>query len=242
VNHSNRIHHLTNRLLSVATTTILAVLFLTGSLLGGEETKSKAEKLVKKASAVEVRFVDDSTMKLTLVDERIELETPHGKLLIPVADVRQIDFGWRIPDEVAKRIGTAVADLGHKDFKRRQTATDDLLEIGAQAYPALLKAAKHADAEVARRAQGLLEKIRQTVPAERLEIRPHDVIHTETSKIAGRISVSAFKVKTVQFGEQQLKLLDMRCMRTPLAVVVAPTVTQGLIPSAQLVQPHLRRW
>lgn len=61
-------------------------------------------------------------MKVTLRDERLELETPYGKLLIPVADIQRIEFAWRVPDDVAKRIETALGDLGNEAFQRRQEA------------------------------------------------------------------------------------------------------------------------
>src|SRR5689334_16488587 len=41
---------------------------------------------------VEVRCMDDSTMKLKLLDERLEVVTKYGKLEIPATDVRRIDF------------------------------------------------------------------------------------------------------------------------------------------------------
>src|SRR5207302_1338666 len=101
---------------------------------------------------------------------------------------------------------------GHTDFKRRDVATRDLAEAGEAAYPALVRAAKHTDPEVARRAEELLAKLRQAMPAERLEVREHDVVHTADSKNAGKLKAATLKVKTLQFGEQQLKLADIRTL------------------------------
>ncbi len=200
-----------------------------GPLPGDAGNQPIGEKAAKKPagpnqgpSTVEVRFADDSTMKLILLDERFELSTPYGKLLIPVADIGRIEFAWRLADEDAKRIEGAVAELGSADFKRRQGATAELQALGVKAYPALLQATKQADAEVVRRAEDLLEKLRQTVPAERLEVRSHDLVHTEHSKIAGRLTAVTLKVKTFQFGEQQLKLADVRGLRSPAAVEAEP--------------------
>lgn len=170
------------------------------------------------AGAMEVQFIDDSTMKLTLREERIELVTPYGKLLIPIADIERIEVAFRLPDEVAKRIEAAVADLGKADFPRREAASAELQRLGLRAYPALLKAEKSHDAEVARRTRELLEKIRGDVTEDRLEIRTHDVIYTADSKFTGRISAASLKVDTFQFGAQQLKLSDVRELRSPGAV------------------------
>lgn len=170
------------------------------------------------AGAMEVQFIDDSTMKLTLREERIELITPYGKLLIPISDIERIEVAFRLPDEVAKRVEAAVADLGKADFPRREAATSELRRLSLRAYPALLKAEKSHDAEVARRVRELLEKIREEVPEERLEVRSQDVIYTADSKFTGRISAASLKVDTFQFGEQQLKLSDVRELRSPSAV------------------------
>jgi hypothetical protein len=83
-----------------------------------------------------------------------------------------------------------------------------------KAYPALLRAAQEKDAEVVRRAEAILEKIREAVPEKHLVIRDNDVIYTEHSRIAGRIGGDALKASTVQFGDVQLKLIDLRYLRS----------------------------
>ncbi len=166
------------------------------------------------AGAVEVRFTDDSVLKLTLREERLELKTAYGKLLMPMADVRRIEFATRIPDDLARRIRAAIHDLGSTEFRPREDAAAELLALREKAYPALLEAARSKDAEVARRANDLLEKIREAVPEEQLEIRQTDVVSTEDSKIAGRIEAVVWKGTTTQFGEVQMKLADLRSLRS----------------------------
>ena len=97
-----------------------------------EKTAPKAETAAKSAAAVvEVRCIDGSTLKLTVRDERIEFITPYGKLLIPVRDIERIEVAFRIPEEVARRVEAAIADLGKADFQRREAACDTLLEARA---------------------------------------------------------------------------------------------------------------
>ena len=55
-----------------------------------------------KAIAVEVRFSDNSLLKLKLEGERLEFLTPYGKLSIPVSDVHRIDFATRVSPEANK--------------------------------------------------------------------------------------------------------------------------------------------
>jgi hypothetical protein len=187
----------------------------------GPDEKAVVKRATARSAVVEVRYIDGSTMKLTLLEECIEFNTPNGKLLIPVRDVQRIEVAFRIPDEVARRIEAAVADLGKEDFHRREAASAELLELRARAYPALQKAEKSSDAEVSRRAHGLLEKIREDVPAEQLEFRPDDVIYTAGSKNTGRITADKIKVHTFQFGDQQLKLADVRELRSPSPAAAA---------------------
>ena len=64
----------------------------------------------------EVKYVDDSGMKLKLFDEKLELVTRHGVLLVAVADVRRIDFANRVPADVAGKVALAVGKLNHAEF------------------------------------------------------------------------------------------------------------------------------
>jgi hypothetical protein len=191
-------------------------------LVGGGETMpipddpSKDHPKAKlEPGTVEVRFADDSVLKLVLRDEKVEIVTPYGKLLVPIADIHRIEFATRLSEADAKRIPTLIANLGSPDFPTRDAASAELLKMQAKAYPALLEAVKNPDAEIVRRANDLIDKIRDAVPKENLEVRRHDVVHTADSKITGRISNTSLKAQTTQFGEVQLKLADVRSFRAP---------------------------
>jgi len=201
--------------------TTVALLVGLGTPLIGDGRKPAETEAPKKpakpgpdASAVEAHFRDDSKLKMALREERIDVVTPYGKLSIPAADIRQIDFGFHIDGETSKRVETAIGNLGSNEFKEREAATAELLALGAKAYPALLQAAKHTDKEVARRAEAVLDKLRDAIPPEDLERPSADVIQTADSKFTGRIQADAFKVKTFQFGDQQVQLGDLRTLRS----------------------------
>ena len=55
---------------------------------------------------------------------------------MPVADIKKIDLGLRIPDDVAKKIEDAVKKLADATFKTRELATNDLLTYREKAVPA----------------------------------------------------------------------------------------------------------
>src|SRR5262249_56313113 len=123
----------------------------------------------------------------------------HGRLPTPAADIHRIEFGSRIADDVARQVQAAVADLGDASFKRREAACEELAALEERAYPALLRAARQTDPEVVRRANYLLEKLRRSLPAERLEVRPHDVVHTADCRITGRLIAAAIPVPPPPF-------------------------------------------
>jgi hypothetical protein len=173
-----------------------------------EDSKPKIEP-----GAVEVRFADNSSLKMLLRDEKVEIVTKYGKLLVPVADIHRIEFATRLSEADQKRIPVLIGNLGSQEFAERDAATSELMKLGEKAYPSLLEASKNKDAEVARRATELVEKIREMVPEENLTIRPSDVIQTADSKITGRITAPTLKATTTQFGDVTVKLVDVRNLR-----------------------------
>jgi hypothetical protein len=178
-----------------------------------ERTSKKVSREAAPAVDVEVRFVDDSILKLTLRDRGIWMNTRYGKLLVPVTHIRAIDFATRIPPAVSRRSEAAVVRLSNPRYAVRQAAGAELLELREQAYPALLQAARHRDAEVARRAEALLKQLSEQVPRDQLEFRKDDVIRTVDSRITGRIEGEALKASTFQFGEVLLKPGHLRSLQ-----------------------------
>jgi hypothetical protein len=175
--------------------------------------QAPAAQPTKGPEPVEVRFTDASSLRLTLREERVEVITRYGRLTIPIADVRRIEFATRLPDDVAQQVEAAVNSLGDPQAKVRDAASAELRKHRERAYPALLQAAKSTDPEVARRAEELLEWVRDNVAADQLEVRQQDVVQTDDMKVTGRIVGVVFKAHTSQFGDQALKLADLRSLR-----------------------------
>jgi hypothetical protein len=211
----------------LATSLLVTSLLLVGSVLiaGAGEKKQTVDKNSESTSPggsgkcllAEVRFTDNSLLKLKLEDERLELLTPYGRLFIPVVDIRRIDFATRVSPEASKRIQIAIKNLGSSEFRQRETASAELQTLGLAAYPALQEAGKDKDLEVVRRAGDLLEKLCNSVPEEERHIRKQDVIQTEDSKICGWIQGTGLRATTSQFGPVQLKLADLRSLRSQAA-------------------------
>lgn len=180
--------------------------------------------------ALEFRFTDDRLVQLKLREDRLAVVTPYGRLLVPVADIRRVELGTRIPNEAARKAEAAIADLGSPVPRRREAAQAELLKLREKAYPALLEAVRDKDAAVAGRAEAVLDKLRDAVSEDQLEFRKHDVIHTAESKICGRIEGAAWKALTLQAAELQVSLADLRGLRADgvepeesrVAVLAAP--------------------
>jgi hypothetical protein len=164
---------------------------------------------------VDVKFADGGTIKLNLKQETYDLQTPFGKLSIPAKDVRLIELAPRVADEVAKEIEEAAANLGSPQFEIREKAVADLLRVGPLGYPVLLRLSKQkqTDLEVVARLEDVLDKVRAKLPDDQGEPREWDVVHTSLSRIAGHLDLKTIKAETAQFGEVQLKLVDVRDLR-----------------------------
>ncbi len=189
---------------------------------------------------VEVRCVDDSTLKLKLLDDKLELVTKYGFLQVAVADIRKIDFAPRCPTEVAEKIALAISKLGHPDFATREKATAELKGYRERAYPYLLKTLKHDDPEVSRRADEAVKAIQSRVPASLLEPRDSDVVFTDDSRITGKLTAQSLRVITGMFGEQTLKLADLRSLRSGTGVVAEDFA--GAAPAPANLSTHQQQW
>src|ERR1700722_14884467 len=125
---------------------LLAGLCMAFGLSAGQEKDAKTTPRPD-ANTVEVRFADDSVVKMILQNGSIDVATRFGKLSVPAQDMRRIELGMRIPEATAKRIEAALANLGNADFKKRDAAVVELIGLRELAYPALLRAARSSDAE-----------------------------------------------------------------------------------------------
>lgn len=199
----------------------LLPVMLCGTLLGQE--KSNSEKSKVDPRTVSVTFTDGSHLKVLLAEETIDLQTPHGKLTFPITDIVRIECAYRVADEVAVAIDKLITDLGSTDFKVRENAMANLLEKKEKCYAALVRASRQqTDLEMRQRIEHLIERLRQDVPEERLNVRTQDFVYTADSKIAGKLLVTNFKISSAQFGQLQLKLSDIRDLRSHGAVAGEP--------------------
>ena len=161
----------------------------------------------------ELRFADNSTVRLALLQDQIEIQTRYGKLVVPFADIRSIEFAQRVPADTAKRLEAAAADLASEDMQTRAKASAELLALKELAWPVVQGLTKHADKEVARRAVELQEKLHSQLSEEQRNMRPFDVVRTDAFTINGTIVGTGLKARSPYFGEVEVQLVTLRSYR-----------------------------
>jgi hypothetical protein len=155
-----------------------------------------------------------------------------------MADVRRIEVGFRYPDGVEAKVERAAAALGDPAFRDREGAERALLAFHDLAVPVLTRAARSTDPEVAKRAAGVLRRIREKLPEDRLAVKDFDVVETAEFTIHGRIETPALRVRTKHFGEAKLPVPELRAVRATVAEV-SSTLT---LDAAKYARPNNQDW
>ncbi len=195
------------RLLILLTATLVAFSAASGQSVGTKDH----------AAEVEVLFANGSLVRLTLVQETIDIDTLYGKLTVPLGDIRRIEFGMHVPAGMDTKVEAAIKKLASGEFKEREAAVRELTSLGAYAYVALLKASKSPEPEVSRRAADVVARIAAQVPAKELRLGEEDRVVTGKFTIVGKIVTPSIKARTEYFGDAQLTLPQLRQLRTLFA-------------------------
>jgi hypothetical protein len=190
----------------------VALLLAVGALPARADDAPKKKKVDPRK--VEVVFADGSTVKMSLVQDDIEIISRYGRFKVPVEDIVRIEFGFRYPEGVEERVKAGIDGLGDANFRRREAASAELVELAEYAYPALQEAIKSTDSEVAKRAEEVAKKIEESTDQEKLTIPRNDVIVTRDFAFPGRIDATHFKARTSYFGEIQVALSEIRGLRS----------------------------
>ena len=192
---------------------VACFLFLPLVGLSSGRGQEEAKTTPPSPNEVEVRFNDESVLRMTILQENLEVVTKYGKLTVPTKDIRRIEFGAHLADGLGKKIEALVKDLGSKSFQDRETANKQLLALGPKTYAALARAAKSKDPEVNQRVQTLVKKLRERFAPEQLLVRENDLIQTSEFTIAGRVTSPTMRARTAYFGEPEIPLAQLRSIR-----------------------------
>jgi hypothetical protein len=200
-------------MLALMRLTLLALACTVVGICFGQDKPAKTEPARPDVNTIEVRFADDSLVKMTLQNSTIEVATRYGKLVVPVEEMRRIELGLRIPEATAKRIETAIAALGNANFQKREAAGAELVSLRELAYPALQRAARSKDPEVTRRAEQAIKSLAEKIPADKLHLPQHDTVVTSEFTIVGQVESAKLKARSSYFGETSLNLGQIRSVR-----------------------------
>lgn len=179
-----------------------------------DDVKKDDKKEAPKDEGMVMQFHDGTSVRLIPLESNLEIITKYGKLTVPTADVRRIEFGLHTPEDLAKQVDEAMKDLESADFQTRENAGKRLIGLGRYSYPTLIKASKGSNLETTRRIQDLLKQMRKQYGEARLKLRTEDTVITKDFTIVGNLASSKMKIKTEHFGEAIVKLTDLRSLRT----------------------------
>src|SRR5436305_14618839 len=85
---------------------------------------------VPRPNLAEVRFGDGSLVRMTVLQDDLEVMTRYGKLTIPLREIRRIDFGLHLPEGVGQHIDHSIKLLGSETYKERDDAVKHLGHYG----------------------------------------------------------------------------------------------------------------
>src|SRR5262250_1406793 len=94
--------------------TVLTSSALAGMMLAGSASLAQGQGKtdVPRPNLAEVRFGDGSLVRVTILQDDLEVMTKYGKLTIPLREIRRIDFGLHLPDGVGQQIDQSIKLLG----------------------------------------------------------------------------------------------------------------------------------
>ena len=161
----------------------------------------------------EVRFTDDSVMRMVVLQEQLEVITKYGKLKVPTRDIQSIDFGVHLPPGLQQKVTLAIDQLGGDNYKSRETAFKNLVTWGPSAFPQVTAAIKSDDPETIKRSMMALDKIRAKHAARNLRLREEDMIVTPSFSVVGRVTTPIMQAKNDNFGDLDLKVCTLRSVR-----------------------------
>ncbi|HZZ78052.1 MAG TPA: hypothetical protein VFE62_06020, partial [Gemmataceae bacterium] len=166
-------------------TPVVAALFFV--LAASSRSPAQESTTSQRPNLAEVRFGDGSVVRMTLLQENLEVQTKYGKLSIPLQEVRRVEFGLHVPPDVNQQINQSIKRLASDVYKERDNASKDLMQVGHLAFPMLQRASRSSDQEVAVRAVSLMKQISERVAPDLLKLRDHDVITTAEFTVTGKI-------------------------------------------------------
>lgn len=137
----------------------------------------------------ELSLRDGRSFVGVLHDFKMTFDTRFGPLTVFAADIKRIDFALTNSHDTTSAISTAVRRLGGADAKE---AEEELLVLGARAFPAMVALAQCGNEPIHRRARGLAGRIRASTTPEQLSLRTSHQVTTPDATFAANFPPDTF--------------------------------------------------
>lgn len=187
-----------------------------------EEAAVSTESLKQEAPEIDSQFLRfemwDGTVVSGIVSiEAIDVDTEFGRLRIPID--RLVDFlpGLKSLPEFREKVNQLVEDLGDREFKIRESAHRELVDLGPLLLNLLPTLEDGGSAERKKHLVKIREEVETLIEEQTEEldepvsagISDRDRIQTPDFSIAGKILQEEFQVKS-KIGDLRIMLADVK--------------------------------
>lgn len=166
---------------------------------------------------IRLHLVDGSILSGDLSVGEISVETPFGKLVVPIDRIRSFTPGLDSNTRLSAVIDTQIKNLGSDDYKTREQAHKDLVARGAAVQKELQRFVNDENAEIKRHVGEILKELEQqaedqasdedaAVPQPYIRL---DTVVTSDFTVLGKISPQQFEVES-KYGPLKVELADVK--------------------------------
>jgi hypothetical protein len=166
---------------------------------------------------IRLHLLDGSVISGDLSVSEIEVETPFGKLVVPIDRIRSFQPGLDSYPKLSGEIETHIKNLGSDDYKTREQAHKDLAAMGMKARKELERYVNDENAEIKRHVAEILKGLEaqseeqaddEDATVEQPWIRLDTVVTTDFT-VVGKVSPQEFKIDS-KYGPLTIQLADVR--------------------------------
>ena len=166
---------------------------------------------------IRLHLLDASVIGGDLSVSEINVDTPFGKLVIPIERIRSFQPGLGSYPKLAGEIDTLIKDLGSDDYQTREQAHKSLTAMGVKVRKELERFAADENPEIKRHVGEILKALQEQADEQADDdematdqpwIRLDTVVTTDFT-VLGKISPDEFKIAS-KYGPLTVKLADVK--------------------------------
>lgn len=165
---------------------------------------------------VRLHLLDGSVIAGNLSITALPVDTPFGKLSVPIASIRSFVPGLKSHPQLMAEVEKLIEDLGSDDFKTREAAHRELSQRGRTIRRMLESRSDDGSAERRRHLQQLVRELEEQAEVggddesatRPLEWIADDTIETQQFTMVGTITTKEFQIES-KYGPLTVKLADV---------------------------------